>query len=276
LKQALRNLQETSIEYNILGKDNTEERGVFSVLAEAKIRSMGKGKSSQVRFEFPSTVLSAIKNPRIYVKLNLLMLRGFNSKHSLALYEFLADYLNLKSYRCRTEDFRSLMGIEAGQYEYFTMLRKRVLDVAVKEINEKSDVVVSYDVEREGRKYVAIVFKMSRQKDTLDEHNAEYEIREKLKSFGLNNNVIETLLENHDESYLWVNIAVVEEQYAKGKVKNVAGYLLQAFANDYSQQKQAVKAEKKALINSNLNNVRIPELLTPQFRPTDPPGENSR
>lgn len=75
MKQALRNLQETSIEYNILGKDNTEEWGVFSVLAEAKIRSMGKGKSSQVRFEFPSTVLSAIKNPRIYVKLNLLMLR---------------------------------------------------------------------------------------------------------------------------------------------------------------------------------------------------------
>lgn len=143
------------------------------------------------------------------------------------------------------------MGVGAGQYEYFTMLRKRVLDVAVKEINAKSDIVVSYGVEKEGRKYTAIVFSMKRKADTLDENDAESAIREKLKSFGLSDNVVETLLENHDESYLWINIAVVEEQYAKGKVKNVAGYLVQAFADDYSQQKKAIRLEKKDFPTAN-------------------------
>jgi len=94
------------------------------------------------------------------------MLRGFTSKHSLALYEFLADYLNLASFRCESDDFRRLMGIEEGQYPSFTMLRKRVLDVAVNEINDKSDILVSYDLERSGRKITAVVFKMERKKES--------------------------------------------------------------------------------------------------------------
>jgi hypothetical protein len=31
----------------------------------------------------------------MFVKLDLLMMRGFESKHSIALYEFLKDYLKL-------------------------------------------------------------------------------------------------------------------------------------------------------------------------------------
>ena len=41
LKDALRNLSSTKIEYNILHKDK-EERGVFSFLAEVKITTEGR------------------------------------------------------------------------------------------------------------------------------------------------------------------------------------------------------------------------------------------
>ena len=33
-----------------------------------------------------------------------------------------------------------------------------------------------------------------------------------------------------------MNIAIVEEKRKKGKIKNVAGYLLKAFADDFSKQ----------------------------------------
>ena len=94
LKDALRNLVETTVEYNIFNKDK-KERGVFSVLAEAKIKEGGRGRPTIVGFEFPSTVLEVVKNPNMYVRLDLLIVRDLKSKHSIALYEFLKDYQNL-------------------------------------------------------------------------------------------------------------------------------------------------------------------------------------
>lgn len=41
------------------------------------------------------------------------------------------------------------MGIKDGQYKIFTMLKKRVVDKAIEEINEKTDIEVSIDLERE-------------------------------------------------------------------------------------------------------------------------------
>ena len=177
----------------------------------------------------------------MYVMLNLLVLRKFERKHGLALYEFLADYLNLGGIRCDIESFRKLMGVGPLQYPSFTMLRKRILDKAVGEINEKSDLEVSYELEHTGRKITAVYFTMKRKELPKDPDEAISEIRTKLLSYGLKHSTIDTLLENHDESYLWVNIAVVEEKYKKGKVKNVAGYLMKAFADNYSQQAEDQK-----------------------------------
>lgn len=127
------------------------------------------------------------------------------------------------------------------------MLRRRVLDVAVEEINEKTDMQVSYEFEKIGRKITAILFKMDRKATVLDQHDPSTAIRERLKSFGLSEAKITSLLEHHDEGYLWVNIAVVEEQWKKGKVKNVAGYLLQAFADDYSSQQPTLPTREEKL-----------------------------
>ena len=107
LKDALRNLSLTKIEYNIFNKDK-EEWGVFSFLAEVKITAEGVGKSTYVTFEFPSTVLNVVKNPNMYVKLDLLIVRGLTSKHSVALYELMKDYQNIGKYACKIEEFRKL------------------------------------------------------------------------------------------------------------------------------------------------------------------------
>jgi hypothetical protein len=53
-----------------------------------------------------------IKNPRIYVKLDLIIIRGLESKHSVALYEWMKVYQNLNRYRCEIGNFRKLMGVE--------------------------------------------------------------------------------------------------------------------------------------------------------------------
>lgn len=127
----------------------------------------------------------------------------------------------MKKFVITVEDFRVLMGVQEGQYLYFTMLRKRVLDKSVDEINRKTDIFVEYDLETEGRKFTSIIFNMQVKENSSLKFDSNQEIIEKLQALGLKMKQAEELLEKHDEQYLWANIAIVEEQFSKGKIKNV-------------------------------------------------------
>ena len=233
LKEALRNLSHTKIEYNILNKDK-EVWWTFSFLAEVKITSGGRGKSTTVSFEFPSTIWRVIQHPRMYVVLDLLVLRSLKSKHSVALYELMKDYQKLGQYSCGIKEFRKLMGIKPKQYTVFTMLKTRVLDKAVNEINEKTDVTLSYKLTTKGRKVNAIHLHIQTRNKNLLMHNKPDAIEQKLKAFWIREKRVKAILKEHDEQYLRANIAIVEEQVKKGKVRNPTAYLLKAFQDDYS------------------------------------------
>lgn len=148
----------------------------------------------------------------MYVKLNMFIRRGLNSKHSLALYEMLKDYQNIGRIRVDIEAFRKLLGIEPDQYKIFTMLKKRIIDTAVDEINEKTDLKVVYDLENEGRKITAIVFRVSGLTKLETNQKANDEILHKLNSMGIRDSVAKELIEKHDEDYILANIRVVEEE----------------------------------------------------------------
>ena len=47
--------------------------------------------------------------------------------------------------------FRGQMGLNDGEYKAMNDFKKRVLDLAVNEINEKTDLTVSYTQEKKGR-----------------------------------------------------------------------------------------------------------------------------
>lgn len=125
------------------------------------------------------------------------------------------------------------MGIQPHQYKKVAMLKKRVVEVAINEINAKTDIVVSYNFQRTGRTISDIHFTIRSKNQALSLDEQQQAIRKKLEGFGLQNEQIEALLKRHDEEYLWANIAIVEEQYHKGKIKNVTAYLLKGFEVDY-------------------------------------------
>ncbi len=128
------------------------------------------------------------------------------------------------------------------------MLKHRVLDIAVNEINEKTDIFVEYTLENMGRKVIALLLKVKPKNEGMLEHNARHSIREKLQAFGVSDKKIEALLKKHDEQYLWANISIVEEQLKKGKITNTTGYLLTSFESDFrsaeTEQDQSKKKQK--------------------------------
>lgn len=205
-------------------------------------------------------ILEAVKRPNMYVKLNLFIHRDLTSKHSLALYEVLKDYQNIKKIEINVDDLRKLVGLEDGQYKIFTMFKKRVIDVAVDEINEKTELQVSYELLKEGRKITSICFAVGGQPFENTTNQSNTEILNKLEAYGVKKRQAQKLIENHDEDYILGNIRVVEEELKNGKdIRNVTGYLMKAFDVDfrpveteYDKAKNAKKrkAEQEAAIKA--------------------------
>lgn len=63
------------------------------------------------------------------------------------------------------------------------MLKKRVLEKAVNEINDKTDIAVSYELEKKGRKVVAIFLSVTSKHENDLSHNTQETIEGKLKAF---------------------------------------------------------------------------------------------
>ena len=77
---------------------------------------------------------------------------NLNSVYSVRLYELLAQWKAAgKTPLFELELFRGQMGLDDNEYKAMNDFKKRVLDLAVNEINEKTDLTVSYTQEKKGR-----------------------------------------------------------------------------------------------------------------------------
>ena len=147
LRVELRKLRKIEIEYNILNKDKRNEWGEFNLIS---------GYSYQrglIEFSFPHQIEKMLLNPKIFGKINLVVIKSLRSRYSIALYELAEDYINIQIPKMTMGKFRDLMGLDEHQYYKFSMLRKRVIDVAVNEINNSENISfqISYELEKTSR-----------------------------------------------------------------------------------------------------------------------------
>ena len=62
------------------------------------------------------------------------------------------------------EDFRAQLGIEENQYKLMSDFKKRVLDLAINDINEKTDIKVTYQQHKKGRSISGFSFNFKQKK----------------------------------------------------------------------------------------------------------------
>ncbi len=86
---------------------------------------------------------------------------SMDSIYSVRLYELLVQWVTAKNTPLfELEKFRDQLGIEAHEYKRMGNFKLRVLDLAVKEINEKSDIKVSYTQVKKGRTITGFKFRV--------------------------------------------------------------------------------------------------------------------
>lgn len=92
-----------------------------------------------------------------FTKLNLLQVSRLNSFHSIRLYELVSQFRKTGYRRISLDDFKNSMSC-ADSYPRIKDLKRRVLNPALKEINEKADFEVECRDLKRGRRIVGFEF----------------------------------------------------------------------------------------------------------------------
>lgn len=96
---------------------------------------------------------------RAFAAYELPHVAGLSSAYSLRLYEILVAWVATKSqHRVGLEDLRSQLGIEEGKLKAMSDFKRYALDLAVKQINESTDMVVTYEQHKRGRTITGFTF----------------------------------------------------------------------------------------------------------------------
>lgn len=127
------------------------------VLTDSYILKDGK----TVRFRFNKSIQKELEELRGYTWMYLSQLTGMSSQYSIRLYEFFAMRLGTE-HRAEKFDFdinKLRLYLDCTKkYKQFEAFDRRVLKVAQKEINEKSNIHMSYKKIKTGRSITSIIF----------------------------------------------------------------------------------------------------------------------
>ena len=125
--------------------------------------------SGKVRIEIDRDLAPYLMNLKErFTKYELYNILGMKSAFSIKIYELLKSYQGIHRKEFGLEELKSkLMVQEVKSYQRFPDFRRKVLEVAIKEINELTDIQVEWEPETKGRKVVAVVFRI-KQKNSWD------------------------------------------------------------------------------------------------------------
>jgi len=243
----LRTLATTAIEWNLLDSSGVQEWGIVSTISGAKVSN------GTVYYSYSEILKEKLCDPAMYARLSLSVQRNFNSGYALALYENCVRYKSIK--HTGWWDillFRKLMGVKETGYEDIRDLKKRVINPAVKEINDCSDIYVEAEYRREKRKIAAIRFVIQDNNQThfdfFGEQKSEKQaLKQELKDrFGFSDADIKSVVDMHDEVYIRDCLDYVAEKVKKNEIKtSVTGYALSVIKKGANVKKPAILLEQE-------------------------------
>lgn len=91
-----------------------------------------------------------------FTQFELINTLAMKSQYSIRLYELLKSYESLSSYDVELDAFKKILSVD--KYDRYPDFRRFVLDTAIKEINEFTDIHVEYTPVKKGRKVFTIQF----------------------------------------------------------------------------------------------------------------------
>jgi len=128
-----------------------------------------------------------------FTKIDIVDVLKLKSIHSVRIFELLLQYISIGNRKINIGELRSYCGIEKEEYAGYGMLKRKVIERAKTEINEKTGYEIDYEEIKESRKVAEI--KWTIQKKTHFE-KAQAEKAELItKELGSKNVLVDELME---------------------------------------------------------------------------------
>ncbi len=101
-----------------------------------------------------------------FTSYKLLAVSGLKSVNAIRIYELARQFISTGWRYIELDDLRRMLQLE-NQYPIWQDFKRRVIDAACKEISNKSDLKLTYDIIKKGRKVIAIKLKVKQQQHQL-------------------------------------------------------------------------------------------------------------
>jgi len=249
IKEALKDLLSTVIEWNLVNDTTgTEDWTASSILASVSLQG------PMCYYAYSPRMKQLLHSPSMFGKINLFVQSRFKSSYGLALYENSTRYRGLPFTKWfEIETFRKIMGVPQDKYTVFRDFKRRVLDKSVEEVNTYSDLFVTPEISREGKRVIKIRFALKERakKIRLGNHTATTQVcsgihRELQTDYGFSAEHVQQLLQDYDPDFITEKMQLIQSSpnYQRGKVHNLAGYLLSALKGNY-QPTHSLTAKKQ-------------------------------
>jgi len=136
---------------------------------------------------------------------NLYYTLAMKSKYSIRIYELLKSYENLSECVFGIEALKKMLFAE--KYEMYKDFRVKVLDIALREINDFGDISVTYTIEKKGKKADKIRFNIKSKKDIKERIETFKKIEQRISvnqaeqnnifvNYGENEPIIDTIMKS--------------------------------------------------------------------------------
>lgn len=161
---------------------------------------------AEISFYFPDEVLfmlSVFDSQNTYTRFKIETALKLKGAHSLQLYQLLKQYEKIGYREFTVEQFRQIFEL-TKKYSIISNLRIRVIEPAILEISEQTDLKVTFSQILEGKRISGFRFDIHTKVTNSPEQPAEQPAEQKIKAINIykaisNNNLIDRFLQ-HGES----------------------------------------------------------------------------
>ena len=252
IKDAIKKLVETSLQFNILSKQKTDN-GKWNVITSLLGGAIFHDDGQNILYCFSDIIKDIILKPTLYGTLDLDLQQSISSKYTLALWEYLVGEVALNNQNCTTEyltieDYVKLIAGNQTKYTEFRKINEKLIKKPSQELIEKTDFLLVPEYLKEGRKVVAVRFDLqtnkkkpkegrvilsTNQHNNFPSSNAKTSVSEILIELGISEGKRKKYITQYSDEYLLCNIDYITSKYGKTS-SNIAGMSVKAIEENYA------------------------------------------
>jgi len=164
LKDAVNNLFERKFSY-VAEYKKTGKTGIVRSRWVSRVFYVDSLAILEITFA-PDVVPLITRLEEHFTSYQLKQVSQLTSKYAIRLYELLISWREVgKTPQIELAEFKNKIGVEDGEYQRIELFKRRVLEPSIKQINEYTDITVSYEQHKRGRTISGFSFRFKQKQE---------------------------------------------------------------------------------------------------------------